>query len=1315
MSRRVAKGIKRVGVKLPLEEDEGDMSYQSYLDNGIEAPLRLSEGAPRFAPFSTCNLAVRGPVLPGRYGPSFLCALITTVLTCVLFSGVTKVQAQDTVTGAFEGIVSDSQTGMALKGAVVEIINEQTGLIDSLNTDFRGRFYQGLLTPGIYRVRVSMPGYQTREVLQRLKITYTGEVVPVPVALDPSPATVTPTATPSPTVTLGVDDTEVRSSIGRTDGRRGGSFSEEEVSTLPLGAATLVRTFDELTLLLPGIAPPPQTLGTVAGPGVGAGVGSAGQFAVNGLRSRANNFTVDGSDNNDEDIGVRRQGFVALIPQPIESVKEYQAITLLAPAQFGRNIGAQVNAVSKSGGNETHGTAYTFFNSSQLNARNFFDTNFGNSVAPLRAGGKPVLLNGRQILVTNQSGGEDSFTLTKGGLVLGGPLMPNEPGRRRSMFYFISAEGQNVNATREESFAVPTVEERGIFRSGATGLSVDPFTGDPVVSFPATISGDAIFSLYPFPNNPNGIYGANTFTQVLPAREQGKVLSGKVDVNFTLGQRPQSFTSRYNFTDDFRDIPVTGGAVFSSIRPNVRTQNFSNFLNSELSAPDNTTRIFNQLRASYGRTRLVFEELRDREFLSPSRLANTFRRNEGMFLLNAPLRVNDTLPGFANVLYDRFFNFNTEDILGPVGQVSIVGFSPVGVDVYNFPQRRVNNTYQLADTATIRIANHALTFGADVRRTELNSDLPVNARPLITFGGAPRLRTNAQGTFELSGFVSAINLAAASAPTGFFQTVTPGVDSAIHLRYYQWNYFAQDEWRLRPDLTLSMGLRYEYNTPPRETSRRIENTFDNPALALVPGLRRFLEGRTGIFEPDRNNFGPRVGLAYSPELFGRNRTSVFRFGYGIFFDQALGAVVSQSRNVFPNFLTLNLAGGIPTQAGVGFVITDPSLPFFPCNQAQGSVRFLPVTQPGTLNTLNSQMSLSCLVNINSSFPGGFGFTLPARELQMPTAHHYAFTFEQQLRDNLVISLGYVGTQGRHLLRLTTPNLGPNAYLFPTQINVFGNQPNVSGFAIGAGQQISPSGVTVGSRPTPDAGPVNIYESSANSRYDSLQIHLRGRFPRAVNYQISYTLSRAIDDVSDVFDLAGASALPQNSLTFAGERAAANFDARHRISYSLVYDLPSLANAGKATRLFLGGLQLASLGRFQSAQPFTVNNTWDVNLDGNLTDRLNTTQGLEITGDRSRPLILVADPASLAAPIGQDGRIDRNSFRAGNILELDLALVKSFAFSSQQRLTVRAEIFNFIDRANFGIPIRFLSAAGFGRAVNTITPGRRIQFALKYSF
>src|SRR5262249_44711594 len=149
----------------------------------------------------------------------------------------------------------------------------------------------------------------------------------------------------------------------------------------------------EFGLFIPGVAPPPQTLGSVAGPGVGGGVGSAGQFAVNGMRSRSNNFTVDGSDKNDEDIGLRRRGFLALVPQPLESIKEFQLITLLAPAQYGRNVGGQVNAISKSGGNSTHGTIYGFLNASQLNAREASDSANGTGVSRLFGGNNQPVLN----------------------------------------------------------------------------------------------------------------------------------------------------------------------------------------------------------------------------------------------------------------------------------------------------------------------------------------------------------------------------------------------------------------------------------------------------------------------------------------------------------------------------------------------------------------------------------------------------------------------------------------------------------------------------------------------------------------------------------------------------------------------------------------------------------------------------------------------------------------------------------------------------------------------------------------------------------
>lgn len=1299
-----------------------------------------------------------------RYPRTIHQSLFVLLFVVICLIPVSAVRAQDYVTGAFLGQVVDSK-GVPIPGVTVRVVNNETGVPAARQTDPDGKYRLGQLPPADYTITISKQGFVTKTMQRALTTLRTTDVIP-PVQLDeesvavvspvptdtPAPVTgnlpVTPTETKEPqkVATVVQEKSNIRSEMNTTDARRDGAYSEKEVSTLPLGGTTLTRTFDELGLLLPGVALPPQTQGSVAGPGVGAGVGSAGQFAVNGMRSRANNFAVDGSDNNDEDIGVRRQGFFALTPQPIESIREFQMITLLAPAQYGRNIGAQVNAVSKSGGNQYHGTIFGFLNTSQLNAAETFDTTGGNTTIPLRARTpagqiRDVYINDQPAFVNNRAGKKDSLTLGQGGLVLGGPLVPSDPSRpNHALFFFVSMEGQRLNASKEANFAVPTIAQRGAFGSGATGVTTNPLTGAAISDFPTTVSGDAIFSFFPFPNNPNGVYRENTFTQALPASAQAKIVSGKVNGLFSTFGRPQEFVARYNFTDDWRDIPVVGGALFSRLRSRVGTQNFSTFLNTQLS---NT--VLNQLRASYGRTRLRFGEGRDQEFLLPVRRPfNNFE--DARFLMNTRFIVNDTLPGncftpgvlVPCVNYDSFGTGQTETQrlstvggplgpLGPIGQIAISGFSSVGVDVFNFPQSRVNNTYQLADTATIQIGRHNLAFGTDTRRTELISDLPRNARPLITFNGAPRVvcanpacssLAFAANTGAPNPYIRPEDFAAAGAPSGFFQSlVLPGRDSHINLRYYQLDFFGQDEWRLRPNLSLSFGLRYEYNTPPREAERRIENTFNAPLPSEVAGLRNFIGNRTQIFEPDRNNFGPRVSVAYSP---GDGRT-VVRAGYGLFYDQILGAVVSQSRNVFPTFTTINLGGGCCNVLGTNPGADDGFNTFNPLQTFIGGV---PIIQPGTLNTLNPQLSQSTLLTvIFNSFPSDgtgkpFGATLPTQTLDMPMAHQYSVTVERQLSQSIVLSAAYVGTQGQHLLRFATPNLGPNYLVVPAAFTSQGSSfggPTFSGITLDPGSLTSSAAFNPQGRPVNTIGPISQFETTAESRYDALEVQLRGRmrFLGTTQYQVSYTLSKSKDDASDVFDLAGSSSLPQNSLSASGEYAPSNFDARHRFAYSYVTDGPHFKN--RTVQAILGNVQIAGTGQFQTGQPFTVNSIFDVNLDGNLTDRLDRTDGIVVTGDRAQPLRLTANPTTLLAAVGKDGKIPRNSFRASNLWVSNAAAIKTIRLSEQFKLVFRTEVFNFFNRANYGIPVRFLEAPGFGRATDTVTPGRRIQFALKLVF
>ena len=212
------------------------------------------------------------------------------------------------------------------------------------------------------------------------------------------------------------------------------------------------------------------------------------------------------------------------------------------------------------------------------------------------------------------------------------------------------------------------------------------------------------------------------------------------------------------------------------------------------------------------------------------------------------------------------------------------------------------------------------------------------------------------------------------------------------------------------------------------------------------------------------------------------------------------------------------------------------------------------------------------------------------------------------------------------------------------------------------------------------------------------------------------MAKSLDDASDVFDLAGSAALPQNSLTLS-ERAASNFDARHRIAYSGVYSLPTLKNSNGFVRGVFGGYELANTGSFQTGQPFTVNSINDINLDGNFTDRLRTTNGILVNNNGPNILSIASGRNfnDFWSPIGTSGAVGRNSFRGSSYLLLNLGIVKNFVINETQRIVFRADAFNFLNHANFALPVRFLEAPGFGQSIETATPARRIQFALKYLF
>ena len=1191
---------------------------------------------------------------------------LSLVLTIAIGLGPFQAMAQ-TTSGTLVGVVLDPSS-LAVAGAIVSVTNEVNGNRRSTQTITDGSYRIPFMPPGRYTIRASSPGFSDNQITGfPVPLNSTTNLVP-PITLGAAGTAAPPAGASTAADTEGDERAPV---VNTNDATRRGNFAIEQVHSLPLGGTTETRTFDELALLVPGVAPAPYVPG-VRGPGVGFGIGTAGQFAVNGLRARSNNFTVDGSDNNDPDVGVRRQGFVSLVPQSIESVQEFQLSTLLWDAEAGRNVGSQVNAVSRSGGNTFHGTLYGFFTDSRLSARNAFDFTGGASQD------------------------ENPYTRAQAGFVFGGPIVED-----RTQF-FASFEHIELHGSIEQHFSTPSLAERRFLGVPRFGVVHSPLFQDAlnyVTDEGTSPIGAAVLGNYPLPNNPGGPYGVNTYSEVLPADGRGDILSVKVNHSFN---EDNELAVRYNFGDDNRTLPSVNRAIRSTIGVETRTQNLSVIFDSALSAT-----VFNQARFSFGRTNLQFPEFATSPFLFESAVTSN------VLFLPSP----DGSPGGPLT-----FTATTT----PIGELIVEPYSPVGVDVRTFPQGRVNNVFQMADTVAWTMGHHSLKAGGDVRRLQLNSFQDRNYRPQVVYNNGLRLDIDEDNpaASQIS-YLTGVQLATIGLPSSIFQTLTAGVpNSTIGLRYWEMAGFVNDSWRVRPNLTLDLGVRYEFNTVPAEVNSRIENAIDLTNLPVAGGSQfdseaatnafmlsagqydRLLADRTSIYDDDPNNFAPHFGFAWDPQSDGR--TSI-RGGYGVSFDAILGAVVSQSRNVFPTEVPLNIAPSL--LPFLSFFLPLPSQLVF---GSDGGPE-LQFVAPGTVNQFGGApedfVAVFGRVFRRSRAAGGLAYTLPAKDLATPYAQQWHLTVEREIAGDIAVSAAYVGTKGSKLTRMLTPNNGPGItpvipVLFKRNripIVIFSEDFN----------DLPPN------RPvTPFLGSYRVFENSASSNYHALQLEARKRMSHGYAFTIAYTWSHAIDDVSDVFPIAGAPVLPADHRNLRLECADAGYDVRHRIAASVIWDLPFWRGVTTGdlddASFWLGGWQIASIAQGHTGQPFTLNLPIDINLDGNLTDRPATENGLIFFDEHGPERVRIADGVTGSEFLGP-GSVGRNSVRGDGYVNVDLSVNKLFRFSDTQRLELRTEMFNVLNRANYGLPVRVLGNPGFGSAVETASPARVIQFALKYSF
>jgi hypothetical protein len=667
---------------------------------------------------------------------------------------------------------------------------------------------------------------------------------------------------------------------------------------------------------------------------------------------------------------------------------------------------------------------------------------------------------------------------------------------------------------------------------------------------------------------------------------------------------------------------------------------------------------------------------------------------------------------------------HSEQITGPLGQVHIAGFSPLGVDVFNFPQKRANNTFQVADGITHVSGKHILTGGFDIRRIEIKSTLDRNARPLAAFGGLrnpggpmPLVQACSDCVLPQEIF-SGVTLAAAGVPTGLFQTLSANSDATLAVRFHELNFFFQDAFRLTPHLMVTAGLRYELNTVPGTVGRKLESAFDREALvaraqqveALCPARCADLAASfqrmpdyAVTFGSDPHAIHPRLGFAWSPAFAPK---VAIRGGFGMYSSPSPGVVINQSRSAFPNFVPLNLTN-FPQSSS-----TAPLLFNLASSELRERNPHLQIIQVGTLNRLRGSDAVKLVALdlyglrgvLSPTFPA-LDLVLPAKDLRNPRSFQFGLTIETELTGGFTGSVAYVGTSGVHLFRVTTPQGGlqRNVVQFSSEVLPVVARSAASGdtvFPFFNGVMRLPQQERISNAFT--FAPT-FFESSANSRYHSLQIEVSRKAARRLQFGTAFTYSHSIDDASDFFDTAGSFALPQNSFR-SSERGSSGFDARLRSVTHLVWDL---------TR----GWQVSGILTAQTGQPFTINSSVDVNRDGNLTDRLNNIEGLVVGETHERRVVIrpTGKTAEMLATGANDGAVGRNTFSGPGIGALDLALLKSIRLSERHNAIVRVEAFNVFNRANFGVPVRILEAPAFGASTNTRIPARMLQIALKYSF
>ena len=1006
---------------------------------------------------------------------------LTFALTFAMFLFVTGSALGQATRGTLRGVVAD-QTGAVVAGATVIVTNEATGSKSpTTTTNSDGVYEVSSLLPGSYSVVVEATGFKrSSNTAVQVKAGITN---PYDVKLDAGNV--------SETVTVISNVEEV---VQRDQSQISSTVNTRQVADLPSNAAA--SGLDTLALLAPGVFP--TNSGGVNTNGTG--------LNVNGNRARSNNFQIDGSDNNDLSVAGP-----AMFVDNQDQIQELQVITNNFSAQYGRNQGAIINYVTKSGTNDYHFTLFEFHRDNKvLNSLDNIEKRSGQTDP------NPSLFN------------------VFGGTV-GGPLyLPRfgEGGRsvysgKDRAFFFVTYQGVRNPATatiRSSSFA---------FLPSQFPLLQAAFPGNGVIN---AITTQSVFALQPGAHprtdvaNPFGTVtlGGQTFQVAQPEFTIG-VPFNETDYSVRFDVKASSkdnVTFRYLFQRQLFVNTLVQSNGFTGDLP-AGSKNFGGVWTHTFSP-----HLISEARAFYQRIGVEFG-------------GGCNANSPGC--IPGPLQIGSTYTNIALPV----LNGRTLQGIGPAT---------------NLPQGRVGKVYQFADNLTWVHGNHSFVFGGEFKH--LNEVSPF----LPNFNGAFGFNTAGCPSSNLS--CRLVN----NAPSSIGITVG---DPTLAFTENDQYYFVQDDFKFRPNLTLNLGVRYEYTGQPinvlhDQTVARESSSagFYDPSLPLSV--------RTVPKVPaDKNNFAPRVGFAYSPRFWkhflGEDAT-VIRGGFSIAYEPAFYNILLNVQNVAPFSAALALS----TANALGSTTTSP----------------LPLPGNAFGNVIRGVASTSGVLPLGKLNPLFLSQTKVAPDFHSPYSEQWSLGVQHQFGKRSVGEVRYVGTRGVGLFQNVNGNffIGPLVNGIP---NFFGTGVNMPSFANllppGTTSQVCTDNPatpfvnesTCNGRLLRQAG-ITTRQNSAFSIYHSMQARYASRFfNNSLNLNTAYTWSKTIDNASEIFAFDIASANAQNPFCAVScEKARSNIDRPHAFSLSAIYDFPFMKEQRGILGHVLGGWQINAVYILTSGEPYT---------------------------------------------------------------------------------------------------------------------------------